>query len=151
MTILADRGFGDHKRARLPGHQGPALRDGDGRDPHADPERRDRLLLISAIRDGAADHTRDGGREPGDGPAAQVQHIKDVHTLAVPPGVHALRTDPEHARASAARRFAEMLVSSGLLAGFCRDQMRGGVRMPSTPHIRETDQNYLTPVNASSR
>ena len=54
---------------------------------------------------------------------------------------------PEHRL----RRFAEMLVSSGLLAGFCRDQMRGGVRMPATPHIRETDRNYLTPVNASSR
>ncbi len=23
--------------------------------------------------------------------------------------------------------------------------------MPATPHIRETDRNYLTPVNASSR
>ena len=53
------------------------------------------------VRDGAADHARGGRREPGDGPVAQVQHIKDAHTLAIPPGVHALRTDPEHARASA--------------------------------------------------
>ena len=47
-------------------------------------------------------HARDGGREPGDGPADQVEHIKDAHTLAVPSGVHALRVDPEYARASTA-------------------------------------------------
>jgi hypothetical protein len=47
--------------------------------------------------------------------------MRSYHTLAVPPGVHALRTDPEHARASAAaadERFAEMLFSSGLFGGF---------------------------------
>jgi hypothetical protein len=56
----------------------------------AEPERRDRLLLISAFAMALLTNARVGGREPGDGPAAQVQHIKDAHTLAVPPRVHAV-------------------------------------------------------------
>ncbi len=65
----------------------------------AESDRRDRLLLISAFAIALLTLLGTAGPEPGDGPVAQVQHIKDPHTLAVPPGVHALRTDPEHAGA----------------------------------------------------
>jgi Transposase DDE domain len=69
----------------------------------AEPERRDRLLpLIQRVCEGAADHARGRRGEPGHGPAAQVQHIKDAHPLAVSPGMHALRADPQYARAAAA-------------------------------------------------
>src|SRR5208337_4349239 len=53
------------------------------------------------IRHGIADPAGRCRRKPRHGPAAQVQHQQDPHPFAVPPGLHALRTDPQHARPSA--------------------------------------------------
>ena len=100
-------------RAQLPRHQGPALWDGDGRDPHRRAGATGSAAADQRVRDGAADHAGDGGRELGDGSTTQVQHIKDAHALAIPPGVHALRTDPEHARASAAAADAAVRANAG--------------------------------------
>ena len=80
----------------------------------------------SCVRDGAADHARDGGREPGNGPAAQVQHIKDAYTFAVPPGCmlyELIPNVPEHRLLPLMQRFAEMLLGKFRARG-----MRGWVR-----------------------
>ena len=86
---------------------------GMSRDPHRRSGAARPAAADQRLRHGAADHARHGGREPGDGPAAQVQHIKDAHTLAVPPGVHALRTDPQHAGAPAAAADAAIRGNAG--------------------------------------
>src|ERR1700688_384194 len=90
VTILADRGFGDHKLFAYLADLSFAY------------VIRFRGNIHVTDASGKTRTARDGGREPGDGRVAQVEHIKDAHTLAVPPGVYALRTDPEHAGASPA-------------------------------------------------
>ena len=54
------------------------------------------------LRGRVADAARRDRRKPRHGPAAQVKHQQDPRPLAVPPGLHALRTDPQHARTPAA-------------------------------------------------
>ena len=65
-----------------------------------EPARRDRLLLISAFAT-PADAAGRRRRKPRHGSAAEIEHQQDAHALTVPAGLHALRTDPEHAGASA--------------------------------------------------
>ena len=120
----------DH-RAQLPRHQGSALRHGAGRDPHrrsatprsAAAPQRVRIVLLTLL--GAA------GESLGMDRHAQVQHIKDAHPLAVPPGLHALRTDPDHARASAPAADGEVRGNAAQQRAVRRvslgDEMRGRV------------------------
>jgi len=53
------------------------------------------------IRHGIADTARIRRGESGYGPAAEIQYLQNAHPFPVPPGVHALRVDPQHARAPA--------------------------------------------------
>ena len=50
-----------------------------------EPTRRDRLLLISAFAIGAIDPAGGCWREPGNGPAAQIQHQQNPHSFPIPP------------------------------------------------------------------
>ena len=80
--------------------KGPALRHGAFGHPGGRADAARPAVAGQRFRGRAADPARRGGREPRHGPAAQVQHQQDTHTLVVPAGLHALRTDSEHARTS---------------------------------------------------
>ena len=88
-------------RTQLPRHQGPPLRHGAVLDPHRRADPAPPSAAGQRVRRGAADVAWNNRREPRHGPAAQVQHQKYPQPLAVPPGLHVLRTDPQHARAPA--------------------------------------------------
>jgi len=71
------------------------LRFGLGAVRIADPQRRDRLLLLNAFA--AAHLARCRWREPWHGPPPQVKHRQDPLPFPIPPRLHALRPDPQHA------------------------------------------------------
>ena len=87
--------------------------------------------LASAIRNGvtgffcstpsprSADLAGRGWRKARPGPTAQSQHRQTADAFAVPPGLHALRIDPEHARSPLLRplmeRFGEIVMQNSAL------------------------------------
>jgi len=81
------------------------------------------------IRYGSADDARRCRREPRHGPAAQIQHQQDPHAFALPARLHALRTDPQHARTPtcAAHRSVRQsrLSDHRVQRGICIAGMRG--------------------------
>jgi hypothetical protein len=102
----------------------------------ADPERRDRLLLISAFATALLTMLGTAGESLGMDLCSN-PHIKDAYTLAVPPRLHALRTDPEHARASAPAADAAVRGNAAQQRAVWRvsvgDEIRGRVRVPGVP------------------
>ena len=62
------------------------------------PDRRDRLLLLNAFAMHLLTMLGTAGEELGMGPSAQVRHKHAPHAFPFPPGLHALRTHPQHAR-----------------------------------------------------
>ncbi len=56
-----------------------------------------RWVWRAGARPTLADAAGRGWREPGHGPAVKIEHQQDADALTIPAGLHALRTDPEHA------------------------------------------------------
>src|SRR4051794_37472752 len=87
--------------AQLPGYQGPALRHGPRRGPHRRPPAARSAAAAQCLCRRPAHLARCRWREPRHGPPSQVQHRQDPFSFPVPPRLHALRPDPQHARAQA--------------------------------------------------
>ena len=88
--------------AELPRYQGSALRHGPFLRSHQRPATARPAAAAQCVRRRSAHPARRRRREPRHGPPSQVQHRQDPHPFPVPPGLHALRPDPQHARTQAA-------------------------------------------------
>src|SRR5271165_141462 len=95
-------------RTRVSRHQGPSLRHGDGRPANLGPTTARQAASPQRLRDRSLDAARRRRRKPRHGPPSQVQHRQASHSFALPPGLHALPTDPEHARTAIAAPHAKV-------------------------------------------
>src|ERR1700688_445666 len=86
------------RAGHLPRYQGPAVRHGAWRHAHRRTNPARPTAAHQRVRNGAAHNARRRLRKPRDGPIAQVQHVEDPHPFVVQARLHALRTDPNHAR-----------------------------------------------------
>src|ERR671911_204565 len=122
VTLLADRGFADTKLfgflddlgfdyvIRLKGNIKVSAADGQtrsaaewvGQGGRARKLRDAAVTAAQCLRRCSAHPARRRRRKPRHGPPSQVQHRQDPHPFPVPPGLHALRPDPQHARTQAA-------------------------------------------------
>src|ERR1700722_18386703 len=89
-------------RTRVSRHEGPSLRHGDGCPANSDPPTARQAASPQRLRDRSLDAARRRRRKPRHGPPSQVQHRQASHPFALPPGLHALRTDPDYARTAIA-------------------------------------------------
>src|ERR1700712_1969405 len=126
-------------RAQLPRHQGPALRDGDGRDPHRRAGTAGPAAADQRVRDGAADPARGGGREPGMDRLLKSNTAKTrTHSLFRQGCMfyELIPNMPQHRLLPLMQRFAEMMVSSGLFGRSLRvaNEGTGDVDHYSYPH-----------------
>ena len=87
----------DH-RAGLSRHKGPSLRHGHERPSHLRSAAARQAFAPQRLRHRVADPARRGGRKPRHGPTPQIKHGQTSNSFGVPPGMHALRVDPQHAR-----------------------------------------------------
>ena len=87
--------------AQLPRYQGSALRHGPLRSPDRRPATARPAAAAQRLCHRPAHPARRRWREPRHGPSPQVQHRQDPHPFPVPPRLHALRPDPQHARTQA--------------------------------------------------
>ncbi len=86
----------DH-RAAVSRHQGFAFRHGPVVHAHRRTVAPGPAASGQRLRHRLADAAGRGWREPGHGPAVKIEHQQDADALTIPAGLHALRTDPEHA------------------------------------------------------
>src|ERR687889_2839253 len=84
--------------AELPRYQGSALWHGPFLSSHQRPATARPAAAAQCLRCRSAHPARRRRREPRHGPPPQVQHRQDPLPFPVPPGQHALRSDPQHAR-----------------------------------------------------
>jgi hypothetical protein len=81
--------------AQLPGYQGPALRPVRGAHRRSAAPRP--AAAAQRLRRRPAHPARCRWREPRHGPPPQVKHRQDPFPFPIPPRLHALRPDPQHA------------------------------------------------------
>src|SRR3954468_19878012 len=86
----------------LPRYQGSALRPGPCLSSNQRPAAARPTAAAQCLCCRSAHPARRRRRKPRHGPPPQVQHRQDPHPFPVPPGLHALRPDPQHARTQAA-------------------------------------------------
>src|SRR5208337_4067564 len=101
-------------RAGVPRHQGFAFRHGPERPAHRRSATARPSAAAQRLGDPPPDAARRGRRKPRHGSIAQNQHGQTPRPFAVPPGLPALRSHPQHARATlkAARRKIRRLPKS---------------------------------------
>ncbi len=114
-------------RATVSRYQGSTLRHGFIIDAHRRADEPRPSALGQRFRDCLTDAAGHGGRKPRHGPSVEIQHQQATHSLAVPAGLHALRTDPNHARASA--RTADGQIRRGRDRFGALSKRYGGVKM----------------------
>src|ERR1700677_3527242 len=89
-------------RTRVSRHEGPSLRHGEGCPANLGPPTARQAASPQRLRDRSLDAARRRRRKPRHGPPSQVQHRQASPPFALPPGLHALRTDPDYARTAIA-------------------------------------------------
>src|SRR5271166_173258 len=109
-------------------HQGPALRHGDAIDPRQHPGTARPPMAAQCLRHHAADIARRRRRGAGVRSIPQVKHYQAAHSLAVPPGLHALRSDPQYAASAAVAADRAVHCHARRTPRVCR-YFRGGVKM----------------------
>src|SRR5271166_5428258 len=109
-------------------HQGPALRHGDAIDPRQHPGTARPPMAAQCLRHHAADIARRRRRGAGVRSIPQVKHYQAAHSLAVPAGLHALRSDPQYAASAAVAADRAVHCHARRTPRVCR-YFRGGVKM----------------------
>ena len=105
-------------RTRVSRHEGPSLRHGDGCPANLRAPTARQAASPQRLRDRSLDAARRRRRKSRHGPPSQVQHRQASHPFALPPGLHALRTDPDYARTAIAtpmERFGEIVMQNSAL------------------------------------
>jgi hypothetical protein len=110
-----------------PRRQGPALRHGHGIDPCQHPDTPRPSMAAQCIRHHAVDIARRCRRGTGIRSIPQVKHHQTPHSLAVPAGLHALRSDPQHAGGAAVTVDRAVHCHARGTPAVCR-YFRGGVK-----------------------
>jgi hypothetical protein len=87
--------------SRIPGHEGSAFRHGNGNDPRQHPRPARPVVAAECARHRLADVAGRCRRGPRLRSLAEVEYNQTTHPFIVPSGLHAVRLDPDHARATA--------------------------------------------------
>ena len=85
-------------RAQLPRHKGHQVRHGVVAAAHLAARPARSTVAHQCLRGPPAHHAGHRRRGARDGSSAQVRHQQPPHTFRLPPGLHALRPHPQHAR-----------------------------------------------------
>jgi hypothetical protein len=109
-------------------HQRPALRHGNGIDPCQHPGTPRPSMAAQCIRHHAVDTARRCRRGTGIRSIPQVKYHQTPHSLAVPAGLNALRSDPQHAGGTAVTADRAVHCHARGTPSVCR-YFRGGVKM----------------------
>jgi Transposase DDE domain len=116
-------------RAAIPRHEGFALRHGPVCHAHQRADASRPPAADQRVRHRSADAAGQRRREPRHGSPAEVKHQQDADAFAVPSGMHALRTHPQHAGTPPPAADAEVRRGRGrrprLRAGIGSRKMRG--------------------------